>query len=258
MKTSDFLTPGELYTREELRTKFGIVDGNIFTGVFRPKGHDSIWLFVTEHKTPDMPQYQDLLDGNILYWDGQKSGRTDDWIINHKELGLELVVFYRKRRYEHPGAAFRYEGVFEYVSHYGTNPTHFVLQRVLDIEALAEEDIRAYQAEELIETGSSEKRYVNYYERNPKVRAAAIRIHGTRCMACGFDFESMYGERGKGYIEVHHIVPVSQLDSEILVDPEKDVVVLCANCHRMVHRSKDNVLSLVELKRIIQKNANTG
>ncbi|RMD59199.1 hypothetical protein D6833_11785 [Candidatus Parcubacteria bacterium] len=77
-------------------------------------------------------------------------------------------------------------------------------------------------------------------------------------MACGFDFESVYGERGKGYIEVHHVVPISRLDGETLVDPEKDVVVLCANCHRMVHRRKDNVLSLSELKLIIQENAKTG
>ncbi|RME88331.1 MAG: hypothetical protein D6770_07190, partial [Anaerolineae bacterium] len=161
-------------------------------------------------------------------------------------------------KYEHPGAAFRYEGVFEYVSHHGANPTHFILQRVSELEILVEEDIRAYQAEELVEPGSSERRYVNHYERNPKVRSAAIRIHGTKCMACGFDFEAVYGERGKGYIEVHHTVPVSSLDGEMLIDPEKDVVVLCANCHRMVHRRKDHVLSLAELKHIIRHNSGTA
>jgi predicted HNH restriction endonuclease len=63
-------------------------------------------------------------------------------------------------------------------------------------------------------------------------------------MACDFDFEEVYGERGKGYIEVHHVVPISKLDGTFQVDPEKHVVVLCANCHRMVHWDKDNVLSL--------------
>lgn len=254
MKTSSHLEQGNLYTRKELQEKFEIKDATIFTGVFKPKNHDSIWIFVTEQKTPDRTQYEDSLKGDVLRWEGQKSGRKDDLITKHKILDLELVVFYRKRKYEHQNAAFRYEGVFEYESHEGGNPKKFVLRRIKpEIETAAEKDIEAYQVEELFE-GSSEKRYVNYYERNPKVRATAIRIHGTRCMACDFDFEKVYGERGKGYIEVHHVVPISKSDGMKQVNPKKDLVVLCANCHRMVHRDKDHVLSLDELKCIIQKN----
>lgn len=76
------------------------------------------------------------------------------------------------------------------------------------------------------------------------------------CYACGFNFEKVYGERGKEFIEVHHIKPLSTLDEEIEVNPKTDLVPLCANCHRMIHRRKDEILSMDELKEIIDKYKN--
>jgi HNH endonuclease len=39
-------------------------------------------------------------------------------------------------------------------------------------------------------------------------------------------------------IEAHHLIPLSQLKGKrVALDPKNDVAVLCANCHRMVHRS---------------------
>jgi 5-methylcytosine-specific restriction protein A len=73
-------------------------------------------------------------------------------------------------------------------------------------------------------------------------------------MACNFDFGEIYGERGKGFIEVHHINPVSTLKSESQTNPKDDLIVLCSNCHRMVHRKSDKVLTLLELKKIILPN----
>jgi 5-methylcytosine-specific restriction endonuclease McrA len=58
------------------------------------------------------------------------------------------------------------------------------------------------------------------------------------CEACGFDFERRYGQRGRDYIEAHHRIPISKLDR---VGPttvsRKDLALVCANCHRMLHRS---------------------
>lgn len=88
------------------------------------------------------------------------------------------------------------------------------------------------------------------YERRPENRAAAIRIHGTACQVCGFDFAEHYGTLGEDFIEVHHIRPLSTLEEEVTVDPETDLVCLCANCHRMIHRSRDHVMSVEELCRI--------
>jgi 5-methylcytosine-specific restriction protein A len=71
------------------------------------------------------------------------------------------------------------------------------------------------------------------------------------CQCCGFDFEVTYGARGKDFIECHHTKPVSELSVG-----EKtrlaDLVLLCSNCHRIVHRKKP-WLGLDELKGIVQK-----
>lgn len=73
------------------------------------------------------------------------------------------------------------------------------------------------------------------------------------CSVCGFNFQEFYGDLGKGFIEVHHIQPLSENKEEVETNPKTDLAVLCANCHRMVHRKKGMTLSIEELKAKIQK-----
>jgi predicted HNH restriction endonuclease len=101
--------------------------------------------------------------------------------------------------------------------------------------------------------GRCVKRLVNIYERNPKLRAKAIKIHDVTCSVCGFSFEEVYGDRGKNYIDVHHTVPLSEAKEEKDVTPKTDLVPVCANCHRMIHRYKENVLSVDDMKKILNK-----
>lgn len=54
-------------------------------------------------------------------------GRTDTLISDHRQRRLELLLFYRKAKYEHPHAGFQYKGIFTYQSHFGSHPTSFVL-----------------------------------------------------------------------------------------------------------------------------------
>ncbi len=86
-------------------------------------------------------------------------------------------------------------------------------------------------------------------ERMPSLRWSALQIHGYNCMVCGFNFEEAYGKWGKGFIEVHHVRPLFQAKEEkTLTNPETDLAVVCANCHRMIHRKRECVLTLEELK----------
>jgi len=161
MKTSEYLTIGSTYTREQLRELFNIKDATIYTGVFQQAGHSSIWLFVTEHKTPDRTQYSDFLEGDVLYWDGQTSGRTDDKIIHHLENGNELLLFYRKRKYECLHAAFRYEGPFEYASHTGRRPSHFVLVRAKAVQDIVPDLSSLEDEEKEFVEGGRRQRFTN-------------------------------------------------------------------------------------------------
>jgi hypothetical protein len=130
MYTSEHLEVGKIYSRKDLRAKFNISDATIKNGVFKPKDHESIWLFVTQKKTPDRTQYIDNLDGDSLAWDGQSAGRTDNLIINHKKDGNELLLFYRVSRYQYIGSGFEYKGRLNYEKSSGGKPSHFILKRV--------------------------------------------------------------------------------------------------------------------------------
>lgn len=92
---------------------------------------------------------------------------------------------------------------------------------------------------------------VNRYERNPEARRACIAHYGTSCAACGFSFEIAYGEAGRDFIDVHHTVPVSMLDSNYVLDPVTDLVPLCANCHAMAHVGVTTPRALSELRHLL-------
>lgn len=95
---------------------------------------------------------------------------------------------------------------------------------------------------------------VNKYERNSKARMECIAKHGYKCKVCGIDFYKTYGEIGKEFIHVHHIVPLSDIGKNYNVDPIKDLIPVCPNCHAMLHRSiNGNTLSVGELKSIMKK-----
>lgn len=90
---------------------------------------------------------------------------------------------------------------------------------------------------------------VNRYERDPRARKACLLHHGYKCSACGIDFERMYGELGKGFIEIHHLTPLGS-SGRCEVDPIRDLRPLCPNCHAMIHR-RSPVLGIDELIALI-------
>lgn len=121
-----------------------------------------------------------------------------------------------------------------------------------DLVAQAQEQIDAAMSESAVE-GAPVTRLVNTYERNPNLRAAAIKIHGTTCQACGFSFD-VYGPQGAGFIEVHHLKPLAQQKSEAEVNPRTDMAILCANCHRMIHRHPNSPLTIDQLRTLLRRN----
>ena len=93
-------------------------------------------------------------------------------------------------------------------------------------------------------------------ERNPKLIQRAKELYKTKygkltCQVCGFDFEEEYGEIGKDYIEGHHTKPVSEMMDGEQSKPE-DIAMVCANCHRMLHRRRP-WLTIDELSKLKNK-----
>ena len=95
------------------------------------------------------------------------------------------------------------------------------------------------------------------YERNPINRVLCLAEFGCKCQICGMDFEKIYGPIGRGFIHVHHIVPVSKMGEGYIVNPIKDLIPVCPNCHAMLHRQNPPITP-EELKQILeQQNADT-
>lgn len=67
MFISNHLNQRTVYMRENLKASLGITDATINTGIFQPKGHESVWLFVTEKKTSVRTQYSEMLEGDTLF-----------------------------------------------------------------------------------------------------------------------------------------------------------------------------------------------
>jgi len=84
-------------------------------------------------------------------------------------------------------------------------------------------------------------------------RQKAIEIHGTACAVCGFDFHKTYGDLGRGFIEVHHLKPLGESEEETEVNPETDLIPLCANCHRMIHRGESGAIAPDKLKEMLEQ-----
>lgn len=94
---------------------------------------------------------------------------------------------------------------------------------------------------------------VNVYERNPEARKACIAHFGTSCQACELNFGELYGPLGEGYIHVHHLKPIHLCGGAYKVDPIKDLIPVCANCHAMIHR-KSGPLTVEELRELLKAN----
>ena len=91
----------------------------------------------------------------------------------------------------------------------------------------------------------------NKYERNPLNRKACLMIRGYSCAVCGFNFVDRYGPVGKDFIHVHHITPVSKLNGETPINPIKDLIPVCPNCHYMLHK-RNPPYTVDELKTMLR------
>lgn len=100
--------------------------------------------------------------------------------------------------------------------------------------------------------GAARMGAVTSFERSEKNRLKCIQIFGYSCQACNVLLEQVYGEIGKNFIHVHHTTPVSQMDQPKRLDPGKDLVPLCPNCHYIAHR-RNPPLSLEEIRAALNR-----
>lgn len=130
--------------------------------------------------------------------------------------------------------------IYEHLS-YNEGLPSFQAEIENDEESKGIEDIRRF-------------RFHKRIERNTKLSQKVKKLQGYICKACGFDFKKMYGVLGANFIEAHHLKPLSKLTgNKVELDARTDFVVLCSNCHSMIHKL-DDPSKLDYLKQLIISN----
>lgn len=150
-----------------------------------------------------------------------------------------------------------YAGALAYYIHFLTsklNPNRPIFKIPVEERSKPQSVVSPQPKDYDHQEGKIVQKNLTTHERNKNLRDQCIAhfktLHHGRivCECCGFDFGKAYGEWGEGYIEVHHLLPISQTEGQHNVNPEKDLVPLCANCHSVIHRGEEGVMSLDQLK----------
>jgi 5-methylcytosine-specific restriction endonuclease McrA len=71
------------------------------------------------------------------------------------------------------------------------------------------------------------------------------------CQVCRFDFSKFYGPLGDDFAEAHHIIPLKS-NKALRSTKIDDLITVCPNCHRMLHRMNGNRDDINNLGRIIR------
>ena len=107
MNLSEVLVLNKSYTRPELARLWGLggIQG-INRGVYTPAKQRVIFLFVTRIKQSCLTQYNDYLEEDLLFWEGENGHGSDERIAAASSKGEEIHLFYRERHH----SAFIYHG----------------------------------------------------------------------------------------------------------------------------------------------------
>lgn len=133
--------------------------------------------------------------------------------------------------------------------YYGEFLDFYALQHKKGIDNLTE--VLEYEIEYI--EGARGLLTLNRYERDLNARKKCLEYHGFVCKICGFDSEKIYGKQFEGKIHVHHIVPLNEIGIEYMVDPIRDLIPVCPNCHMILH-SRKPAFTPSEVEIFIQSN----
>ena len=125
------------------------------------------------------------------------------------------------------------------------------LKNILLFEDRLKEIINSKEDKYYIE-GALKEIISNKYERNQEARKKCLDYYGVTCQICGANLGELYGEEFSGKIEVHHIIPLSEIKKTYVVDPIKDLIPVCPNCHMIIHSKKDGIYTPEEIKHILR------
>lgn len=168
------------------------------------------------------------------------NGDLDSWSAS--QPGFEVMVLHRHHQV-HPDS----EGAITDTSREVMVPLMAAMAELIGYDSI---EVETPHIDSQVE-GALDVVEVRRRERSPRSRLLCFRLHGRRCKACDFDSTEVYGDE-IDVMEVHHLEPLALLAEPRAYDPESDLVPLCANCHRAVHRQRPRPMDLAALRDLIQ------
>jgi len=216
--------------------------GKIFPNKYDEKTESLFW-YGKQKTHSDQPLMRDIISGFLTVY---CFARWDDTKPEWKYLGIGKVINFldNQQVYDSSGKETFCLGFELNCNDKNTNPSF-----INNFDTPFEDG--------LPDVLEGKEKYVRHKtrERNPEIilqkKKEFILEHGKLfCEVCNFDFETIYGERGEGFIECHHNIPLHEEEKE-RITKTSDLTLLCSNCHRMIHRKK-KWLTISELKKILK------
>lgn len=174
----------------------------------------------------------------------------------YKNLGVALREYnvpgnYPRLRFERIGDDVYYISLQDEVKQ---NNSAIEVENLIDNAKLPEE-MDELESEFIIE-GAKRTITINSYERDPSAKKRCKEFYLKRdgrviCQICGFDFGKIYGPKYANMIHVHHIIPISKIGEDYIVDPIKDLIPVCPNCHMVLHAGVEVTVEM--LRKIFEK-----
>jgi predicted HNH restriction endonuclease len=170
-----------------------------------------------------------------------------DLVLNGKRYPPKYVLFLATQfAHGHPPDDFNAIEARDYFRSRG--------YKVIDRREEAKQFIVEEDDESNFPEGRERFRQHRYLERDGTIsrKAKAKRLADTgklQCEVCEVDFTQIYGLMGTGFIEAHHVKPVSTIHGEEKTKIS-NLALVCSNCHRMLHRG-NHLFNVKELKKIV-------
>ena len=167
----------------------------------------------------------------------KSSQLPENWTITDKSFYIEIEISGIRNVTTYPAYRKTCEAILL--------PLISAIAELIGYEEEIKDIIKAGEME-----GKIQKITIIKRERSKRNRLLCLRAHGDKCKICKFIPKLKYGEIGS-IIEVHHIQPLS-LNSEVRsYDPTNDLIPLCPNCHRAIHKKRPTPYSPQELIEIM-------
>lgn len=173
--------------------------------------------------------------------------------LKKKQFGMPLFEKYpQKDRKEY------FYGIYVYErTGLQRNETKRLISRIVEFvrtitEALAKDKVK--QEADVYQSVENRKSVQRHLQRERRSHLATLRKQKDNyiCQICRFDYAQKYGSLGEDFAEAHHIIPLGKNEKQRNTSVE-DLITVCADCHRMLHRMNGEASDISKLKKIVNK-----